>query len=277
MIGVNCLFLSNMVPVSSMIAMGVCALVGVAVPVALAWWLVKKQNARLTTIFIGAGVFIVFALLLEPIVHQIVLKGPHGPAIMGNVWLYAIYGGLTAGLFEETGRFLAMKFLLKKEPSKALPAVAYGAGHGGVEMILLFGMTMISNIVLSVMINSGAAETLLATAPANALEQVQGQFEQLETANAGSFFLGVWERISALILQLGLSILMWSAVQKGGRWLWLFPAAILLHFLVDACAVVISKNASMVFTEVVIFAMALAVGAMGFLLARKLHREAEQA
>lgn len=233
--------------------MGICALTGIAVPVALAWWLVKKQKACLTTILIGAGVFIVFALLLEPILHMLVLKGPHGPAIMGNVWLYALYGGLAAGLFEETGRFLAMKFLLKKEPSKALPAIAYGAGHGGVEMILIFGMTMISNLVLSVMINTGAAETLLATAPANALEQVQTQFEQLETTAAGSYFLGLWERVSALILQLGLSIL--------------------LHFLVDACAVVISKNASMAFTEVVIFAMALAVGAMGFLLARKLDGE----
>lgn len=260
-----------------MIAMGVCALVGFAVPVALAWWLVKKQNARLKTILIGAATFIVFALLLEPIVHQLVLKGPYGKTIMGNIWYYALYGGLAAGLFEETGRFLAMKFLLKKEPSKALPAVAYGVGHGGVEMMLIFGVTMISNIVLSVMINTGASDTLLAAAPAEALEQMQSQFEQLETTSAGTFFLGIWERFSALILQLGLSILVWIALRKGGKWIWLFPAAILLHFLADGCAVVISKNAGMVFTELIIFAMALAVGAIGFLLARKLNREAEPA
>jgi Predicted membrane protein len=259
-----------MVPVSSIIAMGVCGLLGFAVPVALAWWLVKKHNAHLRTILIGAATFIVFALVLESLLHQLVLKGPHGQAIMGNTWYYALYGGLAAGIFEETGRFLAMKFLLKKEPSKALPAVAYGAGHGGVEMILIFGVTMISNIVLSVMINTGASDTLLATAPADALEQVQSQFEQLETATAGSFFLGFWERISALILQLGLSILVWTAVRKGGKWMWLFPAAILLHFLVDGCAVVISKNAGMIVTEVIVFAMALAVGAIGFQLARKL-------
>lgn len=259
-----------MVPVSSIIAMGVCGLLGFAVPVALAWWLVKKHNAHLRTILIGAATFIVFALVLESILHQLVLKGPHGQTIMGNIWYYALYGGLAAGIFEETGRFLAMKFLLKKEPAKALPAVAYGAGHGGVEMILIFGVTMISNIVLSVMINTGASDTLLATAPADALEQVQSQFEQLETATAGSFFLGFWERISALILQLGLSILVWTAVRKGGKWMWLFPAAILLHFLVDGCAVVISKNAGMIVTEVIVFVMALAVGAIGFQLARKL-------
>ena len=163
-----------------------------------------------------------------------------------------------------------MKFLLNKEPSKALPAIAYGVGHGGVEMLLIFGVTMISNIVLSVMINTGASDTLLATAPAETLEQVQSQFEQLETATAGTFFLGIWERISALILQLGLSILVWTAVRKGGKWLWLFPAAILLHFLVDACVAVLAKTADMVVVEGIVFAMALAVGAIGFLLARKL-------
>ena len=256
-----------------MIAMGLCALLGIVVPVALAWWLVKKKKARLSTILIGAGVFIVFALVLESILHQLVLKGPHGQTILENTWYYALYGGLAAGIFEETGRFLAMKFLLKKEPSTALPAIAYGAGHGGIEMILVFGITMISNIVLSVMINAGSADMLLATAPANAVEQVQGQFEQLQTTAAGSYFLGIWERLSALILQIGLSLMVWTAVRKGGRWCWLFPAAILLHFLVDACTVVISKNAGMVVTETVIFAMALAVGAIGFLLARKLNRD----
>lgn len=253
-----------------MIAMGICALVGFAGPVALAWWLVKKHKARLSTILIGAGVFIVFALVLESLLHQLVLKGPHGQTILDNIWYYALYGGLAAGIFEETGRFLAMKFLLNKEPSKALPAIAYGVGHGGVEMLLIFGVTMISNIVLSVMINTGASDTLLATAPAEALEQVQSQFEQLETATAGTFFLGIWERISALILQLGLSILVWTAVRKGGKWLWLFPAAILLHFLVDACVAVLAKTADMVVVEGIVFAMALAVGAIGFLLARKL-------
>ena len=266
-----------MVPVNSIIAMGTCALVGFAVPIALAWWLVKKHKARLMTILIGAGVFIAFALVLESILHQIVLKGPYGQTIMGNVWYYALYGGLAAGIFEETGRFLAMKFLLKKEPSNALPAIAYGAGHGGVEMLLLFGMAMISNIVLSVMINTGSADTLLASAPADSLEQVQAQFEQLEKVTAGACFLGIWERLSALILQLALSILVWTAVRKGGKWLWLFPAAILLHFLVDGCAVVLSRNASMFVTEVIVFAMALAIGSIGFLLAKRLNRKTDPA
>ena len=250
--------------------MALGALFGIAAPVLLAIWLVKKYKVRPTTILIGAGVFIVFALVLEPILHQVVLKGPHGQAILANTWYYALYGGLAAGLFEETGRFLAMKFLLKKEPSTALPAIAYGAGHGGVEMLLLYGVTMVSSIALAVMINTGQADTILAAAPAEAQAQVQAQFSQLQDADAGSYLYGIWERISALILQLALSVIVWTAVRKGGKWLWLFPAAILLHFLVDALAVVLSKSVGLAAVEAVIFAMAIAIGAIGYMLARKL-------
>ena len=229
-----------MIPVSTLISLAVAALLGFAVPVALAWWLVRRYRIRWQTVLIGAGTFIVFALLLEPILHLLVLKGPYGPAIMANTWYYALYGGMAAGLFEETGRFLAMKFLMKKESTRALPGVAYGIGHGGVEMLIIFGITMISNLVLSVMINAGQADTLIAAAPAEAQEQLQGQFVQLEALSAGTLLIGFWERLSALVIQLGLSMMVWTAVRRSGKWFWLFPAAILLHALVDSIAVVLS-------------------------------------
>ncbi len=259
-----------MVSVSSLVMMAVCAALGIAVPILLAWWMVKKQHARVETILVGAGVFFLFALLLESLLHQVVLKGPHGPSILGNSWYYALYGGLAAGIFEETGRLLAMKYVLRREPSTALPAVAYGVGHGGMEMMLIFGLTMISNLVVSALINGGQADTILSAVPAEAKAQVESQFAQLQTLGAGTLLLGLWERISALILQLGLSVMVWAAVRKGGKWLWLFPAAILLHALVDGVAVLLAKSVSMVAVEAIIFAMALAVGAMGYMLARKL-------
>jgi uncharacterized membrane protein YhfC len=121
-----------MVPVGSLIVMAADAVLGIAIPVCLSIYLVRKHRARLSTILIGAGTFILFALVLESIMHQLVLKGPLGASILDNTLLYAIYGGLAAGVFEETGRFLSMKFLMKKEPSTPLPGVAYGIGHGGV-------------------------------------------------------------------------------------------------------------------------------------------------
>ena len=259
-----------MVPVSSLVTIAVCAVIGIAAPILLSWWMVKKYNVKVGTILIGAGVFVLFALVLETILHQLVLKGPIGPSITGNVWYYALYGGLAAGIFEETGRFLAMQFLLKDEPSGAKTAVAYGIGHGGIEMLLIFGVSMISNLVIAALINAGQADTILSAVPAEAQAQMQGTFDQFETSTPGTFLTGLWERASAIILQLGLSVFVWTAVRKGGKWLWLFPAAILLHFLVDASAVLLMKSVSMVALEAIVSAMAVAVGASAVMLAKKL-------
>ena len=259
-----------MVPVSSLILMAVGAVLGIAVPVCLAVWLMRKYRARLSTILIGAGTFIVFALVLESIVHQLVLKGPNGPAIMGNTLLFAVYGGLAAGVFEETGRFLSMKFLLKKEPSTALPGIAYGIGHGGAEMLIIFGITMISNFVVSALINAGLSGILFAKVPEDAAAQLQAQLNQLQTVGAGTLLTGLWERISALVLHLGLSMLVWVAVRKGGKWLWLFPAAVALHAIVDAGVVMLQKSVGMVPLELIVSAEAVAVAAIGYMVARKL-------
>jgi uncharacterized membrane protein YhfC len=258
-----------MIPAGSLVMMIVNALLGIAIPVFLCWWAVKKHDAKLSTILIGAAVFIVFALVLESMVHQIVLRGERGAAIQGNILYYALYGGLMAGLFEETGRFLAMKFLLKKEPTAVKAGVSYGLGHGGVEMILVFGFSMISTFAMAVMINAGMTDTLTAGVPAEAQEQVAAQLDQIKDASAGSYLIGLWERFSALILQVSLSILVWAAARKGGKWLWLFPAAILLHALVDGIAVILYKHAGMVPTELVVMAVAFATAALAWLVARR--------
>lgn len=259
-----------MVSSSSMIMMAVNAVLGFAVPVCLSIYLVRRHHAKLTTILIGAGTFFLFALVLESIMHQLVLKGPHGAAITGNTLWYAIYGGLAAGIFEETGRFLSMKFLMKKEPTKALPGVAYGIGHGGMEMIMVFGVTMISNLVISALINSGQSGILFAKATEETASQIQAQLDQLQTSGAGTYLFGLWERFSALLLHLGFSLMVWAAVRKGGRWLWLFPVAIALHALVDAGVVMLQKSVGMVQLELIVTAEALAIGAIGYLLAKKL-------
>ena len=243
---------------------------GFAVPVLLAWWLIKKYNAKLSTILIGGATFIVFALVLEALVHQIVLKGPHGATIQGNTLYYALYGGLMAGLFEETGRFLSMKYLMKKEPTTTLPGIAYGVGHGGAEMMILFGLGMLSNLTMAVMINAGQTENILATAPADAQEQLRATLDQLKDLGAGTLLLGFWERITALILQLSLSVLVWAAVRKGGKWLWLFPAAILLHAAIDGQAVILMKSTGMAVLETLLFAESIAVAGIAYMVARKI-------
>ena len=257
-----------MVPVSSVVMMGVCAAIGIVAPFLLAVWLVKKFNVNPVTIVIGACVFIIFALGLESVLHQIVLKGPAGPSIMGNTLYFALYGGLAAGIFEETGRFVAMKWLLRKRASKALTGIAYGFGHGGVEMLVIFGVSMVSNLVIAIMVDGGHQDLLLATVPEEARDVALAQFAQIEAMTVGGLLIGLWERISAFVLQIGLSLIVWKAVRGGGRWILLFPVAILVHALVDALAVILSKSAGMLAVELIVTALAVAVAASAWLIWR---------
>jgi uncharacterized membrane protein YhfC len=89
---------------------------------------------------------LLFAFVLEQIVHSIVLTSPAGTKIQGSIWLMALYGGLMAGLFEETGRFLAFKTILRSKRNNDANALMYGAGHGGFEAMMILGITMISNL-----------------------------------------------------------------------------------------------------------------------------------
>ena len=67
---------------------------------------------------------------------------------------------------------------------------------------------------------------------------------------------------------MGLSVLVWVAVRRGGKWLWLFPVAILLHALVDALAVILSKHVGLVAVELIVMAMAVAVAGLAWAVAR---------
>lgn len=171
----------------------------------------------------GAGTFIAFAMILEPIMHSLVLRSGIGGVMQGNIWLYGLYGGLAAGIFEETGRLLAFRFILKSP--KRITALSYGIGHGGCEAFLLLGLTMASNLVLGLMYANG--ETL---AP-----ELAGAVEALLATPLVNFFWGGFERLTAMTLHMSLSVLVFASARTEKRGL--FPAAVLLHALVDFAAV----------------------------------------
>ena len=128
-----------------------------------------------------------------------------------------------------------MKFCLKKHLTRE-NALMYGAGHGGIEAFLILGMSSMSNLLTAAMINGGLMEkTMTALEPAQQ-EVTYHQLSVLWTTPAYQFYLAPVERISAIALQIALSILVYSAV-KTGRKLHL-AAAFGLHFAVDFLTVV---------------------------------------
>ena len=253
------------VSTASMVGMGFALVVGIILPIVLLIVVWKKTGARVSTFFIGCAVFIVFALVLESFMHAAVL-GLTGTVIKDNIWLYALYGGLAAALFEEVGRLVAMKFFMKDRLD--MPnALMYGVGHGGIEAILILGVTSISNLMASVMINSGTLASALevldeATASAS-LEQIS----LLWTSPAFSFYLGGVERILAIILQIVLSVMVFQAVKTGKKFFWF--AAFVMHFLVDAVTVVAADFLPLAAVEILLAVMIAAAVWIAVRLTRK--------
>jgi len=246
-------------------------LVGLAVPVALWVILVKKYKYNVRPILFGALTFFFVVFIIESAFHKVLLGGSFGALVKGNILYMALYGGLMAGLFEEGGRFCVMKWLLGKEPDAPRSGLAYGAGHGGIEMLILLASGMATNLVYSFLINKGQTDVVLAKVPAEAQAQVQAMFTQLSTLKPAVILVSIWERLTAVVLQLALSVIVWIAVRKGGKYLLLFPLAIILHAWVDAAAVIINSKAGIIVTEFVIMGLAIAIAASAYLLARKVY------
>ncbi len=245
-----------MVPISSIVFMLISCAIGFGLPVGLLLYFLLKKKANIVPFFIGCAVFLVFALILEAAVHRVVLGSDTGKIIQDNVWLYALYGGLMAGLFEETGRFLAFKTVLRRYQGRDVNALMYGAGHGGFEVAVLLGITMINNFIISVMINLNLTSMLTGQLTDELKDQVGAQFEALISTPSYVFLLGSVERIFAVILQISLSVLVWFAA-KNAKKLYYFPLAILLHFLVDGVTVILAdRGVNTIVLEVVIGLMA---------------------
>ena len=231
------------VPTLSIVCMAVAMVFAFAAPVLLLLYY-KKKGADLLPFFIGAAVFVIFALILESLVHNIVLKGlPVGEKILGNTLLYAFYGGLMAGLFEETGRFVAFKTVLKKKLGNDHNALMYGAGHGGVEAILMVGLAYISNIAMAVMIDLGMSDMLTAGLTGDTLAQVNAVLDTLTTTPASTYLLASVERCVAVTTHICLSVRVWFAARKPGKF-WLYPLAILLHAALDGVLVILAAHLS---------------------------------
>lgn len=230
-----------MVSTLSIVFMVLNMLLGILIPVGLLLFFRKKYRATLKSFFIGCAVMLFFALILEQMVHVVVLGSKAGTIIQNNMWLYALYGSLMAGIFEETGRFLAMRFLLKKEHGNPHNALMYGAGHGGFEAMVLLTIGMINNLIYSILINLGQTQVLLAPLDEAARGTLQAAFDTLIATPSWHFLLSPMERIGAIAAQISLSVIVWFAAAGKKCRIPLFLLAVILHGVLDAVAVIASK------------------------------------
>lgn len=248
---------------NAMLQTGVLA---ITIPVVLivAWKMYTKRS--LVPFWVGIMVFIAFSRMLEMIPHSLFLlsSNPVSKAINGNVVLYVIYAATVAALFEETGRYLAFRFVLTKHPNKET-AVTYGIGHGGIECVLVLGVTYIQYYAYGQLINSGSMDKMLSAYKdsSQSVDALNQLITNIKEVTKMTCYMADLERISAMMVQIALSILVFQAVYVAGK-KYMYWVAVALHFLTDVPAALYQKGVlKLLPTEIILFVYAALVLALG--------------
>lgn len=180
---------------SSIVAAIFSVVVSVGLPLGvLVYFIIAKRNLVVPWL-LGLATFMV---------TQVLVRMPILGMLGGYTWfqafatfqpvLYILVLSFTAGLFEEGGRWLAMRFFFVKDHTSWGDGVAFGIGHGGFEAIWLVGYGLL------VMLFSDPA-ALAGFAP-------------------GSLWLGGIERLFAMMAHVAWSLIVQRSVkQKRGIFL----------------------------------------------------------
>lgn len=197
-----------------------------AILIAAVWYARKQYKINFAVLGLGAVAFFASSQVLEKIVHLLVLhpqKDGTVPLMSENPLLYVIYGISMAALFEETARLIFFKWLEKKRTLEDSDALAYGLGHGGLELIYI-GIASLLNLFILFSAVESQNPNIMQLLPESTLATINN------LAAWQIYLLGL-ERILALLLQVGLTFWVFQAVRQK-KWIYLV-AAYGLHALFD--------------------------------------------
>ena len=238
------------ISVPALLSLAFAALMTLVLPVVLLLVLCLKRRISLKPMTVG---------ILAFFVSQVCLRIPILNALGGQPWyqafakddtvLYLVILSFTAGLFEETARYIGVRFFLKDQ-REYRDAVAFGLGHGLCEAVLLVGFSELSMLVVSMTINGGSFDLSAAAAKQTA--------DTLLKVTPAIPLMAVWERISTVMFHLFATVLVFRAVREK-KILWYF-AALGAHTVVDAASSLLVTYTQIWICELVVFLL----GALGF-------------
>lgn len=262
-----------MIPVSTILFCVITLLVSLVLPVVVLIVFAarnKKQGIVSAWLLGAAGFFVTQILIRLPVLTVLQSQSWFLSFSQNHLFLYAFGLAFTAGLFELAGRYGVARIMAKNLTLRR--SLAAGLGHGGIEAILLVGMTYVNNLIYIVMINTGAFDALISQTAAlgvdvSQLELIRQQFVATVPA---MFLLGGFERLLAITGHAAMSTLVCYGVAHKKT----LPCVFLclgIHTLMDLTA-----GLSLVLPQSiaypVIYAILVVMAVVSLFVIRELHR-----
>jgi len=202
-------------------------------PIVLA--ILAHRQLRLGWRYVGYGalVFFVFQLITRVPAVQLIQAavGPQLKASPALMWTWLVVLALSAGVFEEVGRYVGYRLFMRGEDKTWSKAVMFGIGHGGLESVLLVGGLM----VLALISLWAAANGGLNQLPEDQRAAATRQLQTLNAQPGWAALLGAWERLWTVPIQVAFSVIVLQVFRRG-KLAWLLWA-ILGHAFVDLVTV----------------------------------------
>jgi uncharacterized membrane protein YhfC len=226
-----------MISILSITAICVSLIVSIGAPVFLLAYFRIHYHITFKSVLFAALAYLIMSLILESTVNYIVLQAIPSTSVFlrKNPFFYAAYGGLIAGTFEETARFLVFAFILKGL-YRWQDGIAYGIGHGGFESVVVGGLTQFNYLIYAIAINSGIDFSKTGSA-SNVMIKIKST---MLSTNYYLYAAAGAERLMVLSLQIALSVLVLNCVKRKKYIYLLF--AILIHAAVDFPVGLAQKN-----------------------------------
>jgi len=228
-------------------------------PLSIGALIFSRTKADWSLFGLGALTFVLSQVLhlpfnsyiLEPVITSLGLEML--PKTLDLLFIGLLYG-LSAGIFEEFSRYFIYRKYLSEHRSWET-GVMFGAGHGGIEAILL-GVLVLYTFLQMLTLQGASPDVLAGSLPVEQVDLVILQIDQFWAFPWWMHILGAVERLFAITMHIGMALLVQRAVlRKEARWLAL---ALLFHTLIDTVAVYGSVSYGALATEVILFILALA-------------------
>ena len=199
-----------MVSVASITAMILTLCICLFLPVILliVYAVTHRKKKVVSAWFLGAAGFSVTQILIRtPILTVLGLLPDFQDFVMAHYVAYVLILAFTAGLFEVAGRYVVAKLLRKELTFER--SLAAGLGHGGIEAMILIGITYINNLVYAVMINTGTFDIIVEHTAALGVDTagLLTLKDTFLTTPAYIFCLAGYERILTMISHTAMSLI----------------------------------------------------------------------
>jgi uncharacterized membrane protein YhfC len=220
-------------------------------PLALGLFLTRRLGLPWRLFFIGAATFIASQVVHLPLNAGLDRLFDAGvlpaPPEAYRLLFNAVLLGFTAGLCEETARYVVYRWWIRGARTWRA-ALLFGAGHGGVESIIT-GVLVAFGVINIVVLSNVDVSTL--GLPPDQLAELE---QQLALALGQPWYaplLGALERVFAMTFHLSAAVLVLQVFRRRNL-LWLL-AAILWHTALNAVAVYVNGTAGPYWAEAVLF------------------------